>query len=50
MEATRMSDVGFKAMVIRMLKDLMGRMNDPNENLNKDIVNTRKDIETIKRN
>ena len=36
-------------MVIRMLKDLRGRMEDLSENLNKEIVSIIKDIKTMKK-
>ena len=32
-----------------MLKDIKGRMNDFSENLNKEIVSIKKNIETIKK-
>lgn len=38
MEVTKVSDAKFKPMVIRVLKNLMGRMDDISENLNKEIV------------
>ena len=44
-----MPDAEFRTMIIRMVKDLKGRMHDLGENLNKDIVSTEKDIETMKR-
>ena len=37
-------------MVIRLLKDHGGRMGDLNENLNKELVSTKKDIEIIFKN
>ena len=49
MEASKILDTEFKTMVMRMLKDLRGRMDSLNENLNKEIVNIKKDIETIKK-
>lgn len=36
-------------MVIRMLKELRGRKDEDSENLNKEIVNMKKDIKTIKK-
>ena len=44
------AQVEFKTMVIRMLKDLRGRTDDLSENLNKEIVSIKRDIETIKKN
>ena len=49
MEATKIPDAEFKTMVIKMLKDLRGGMDDPSENLNKEMVKMKKDIETIKK-
>lgn len=49
MESTKIPDVEFKTMVIRMFKDLTRRMGDLRENLNKQIINIKKNIETIKR-
>ena len=37
-EATKIPDAGFKTMVIKMLKDLKGRVNDLSDNLNKEIT------------
>ena len=50
MKLTKIPDVEFKITVIRMLKDLKGRMDDLSENLNKEMVSSKKDIETINRN
>ena len=49
MEATKTPDSEIKTMVIRMLRDLRGRMDDLSENLNKEIVSIKKNIETIKK-
>ena len=49
MKATKIPDTEFKTVVIRLLKDLRGRMDDLRENLNKDILSIRKDIRTIKK-
>ena len=43
-------DTQFKTIVIRMIKELHGRINNINENLTKVIANIKKDIETIKKN
>ena len=48
MEARNLPDAEFKTMIIRMLKVLMGRMNELSENFNKKVINIKKDIETIK--
>ena len=45
-----MQDAVFKTMVIRILRDLRRKRNDLSENLNKEIVSIKKDIETIKKN
>ena len=50
MEATKIPDAEFKIIVIRMLKDLRGGMDDLSENLNKEIVSIKNDIDTIKKN
>ena len=49
MEATKIPDAEFKIILIRMLKDLRGKMDDLSKNLNRDIVSIKKDVETIKR-
>ena len=49
MEASKLPDTEFKTMVIKMLKDLRGGMDDPSDNLNKEMVKMKKDIETIKK-
>ena len=47
MEATKIPGEDFKTRVIQMLKDLRGRMDDLSENINKERVSTKKDMETI---
>ena len=49
-EATKIPNAEFRTMVIRMLKNPRGRMDDFSENLNKEIVSMKKDIETIEKN
>ena len=49
MEASNLPKKEFKIMVIRMLNELRGRMDEHNENLNREIVSIKKDIETIKK-
>ena len=44
------SDAEFKTMVIRMLKELRGRIDELSKHLNKGIVSTKGDIETNKKN
>lgn len=46
MEATKIPDTEIKPMVIRLLKNLMGKMGDVSDNL-KNSIN--KDIETIEK-
>ena len=50
MEATQIPNSEFKIMVICMLKNLRERMDDLIENINKEIVSIKKDIETINMN
>ena len=50
MEATQIIDAMFKIMVIRMLKDLRGKIDDLSETLNREIVGIKKNIETINKN
>ena len=41
MEASKLPETEFKIMVIRMLNELRGRMDEHNENLNREIeINT----------
>ena len=41
MKASNLPDTGFETMVIQVLKELRGRMNELSENLNKEIVNVK---------
>ena len=50
MEASNLPETEFKIMVIRMLNELRRRMDEHNENLNREIVSMKKNIETIKKN
>ena len=50
MEESNLSETEFRIMVIRMLNELLGRMDEHNENLNREIWSIKKDIETIKKN
>ena len=47
MEKSNLPDAGFKTLVIRMLNELRGRINQQSENFDKGIVNIKK-IEAIK--
>ena len=49
MEKNDLTETKFKIMVIWMLNELRGRMHEHNENINRDMVSIKKDIETIKR-
>ena len=42
MEASNLPETKFKIMVIRMLNELMGRMDEHNENINREIVSIKK--------
>ena len=42
METSNLSDAEFKTLVMRMFKELRGRVNDLSENFNKDIGNIKK--------
>ena len=48
MEESNLPDTEFKWMVIRMLKELRGRIGKLSENLNKEIISIEGDIETIR--
>ena len=47
-EASNLQEYEFKTVVMRMLKELRGRMDEHNENLSREKVSIKKDIETIK--
>ena len=49
METTKIPGAGFKTIVIRIFKDLTERMDDLNENFNKEIVSITKCTEPIKK-
>ena len=48
MDVSVLSDTQFKIMVIRMLMELMGRVDELN--FNREIVSIKKDTEAIKKN
>ena len=50
MEASKLPETEFKVMVIRMLNELMGKIDEHKENLKREIVSIKKDIETLKKN
>ena len=50
MEVSNLPDIEFKTIVIRMLKELMSRMDELRDNLSKVIVIIKKEIETTKEN
>ena len=49
MEANNLPDTEFKTMLIRMLKELRGRMDELSDNVNTEIVSLKKDIGIIKK-
>ena len=48
MDAPKIPDAEFKTMFITMFKGIRGTVNDLNENLNKEIVSIKKNIEITK--
>ena len=42
MEGSKLSETEFKIMVIRMLSELRGRIDEHNENFNREIVSIKK--------
>ena len=49
MEISNILDVEFKTLVIRMLNDLRGRVEEQSENFGKEIVKTNMKTENIKK-
>ena len=49
-EASNLLDVEFKTLVIRMLNELRGRVDEVSENFHKEIGNIKVELENIKRN
>ena len=49
MEASNLPETEFKIMVIRMINELMGRMNENKDNINRETVSIKKNTETIKK-
>ena len=50
METSNLPDADFKILVIRMLNELRGRIQELSENFNKEIGNIKIEIENIKKN
>ena len=50
METSTLPDTKYKTMVIRILKELRGRIDELSENFNKKIVSIKQDIETMIKN
>ena len=50
MEAGNIPETELKIIVIRMLGELIRRMDEHNENINRETVSINKDIETVKKN
>lgn len=48
-EASILSDMEFKTQVIKMLNKHKGRIDNLTENINKEIISIKMDIETIKK-
>ena len=49
MEASNLPDIEFKILVIRMLSELRGRVDELSDNFNKEIKNIKIEIENIKK-
>ena len=49
METSNLPDAEFKTLIIRMLNKLRGRIDELNENFNKEIVNIKNCIQTVKK-
>ena len=49
MEASNLPETEFRITAIKMLNELMGRMDEHNENLKGELVSIKKDIESIER-
>ena len=49
METSNLPDIEFKTLVIRMLNDLRGRVEEQSENFGKEIVKTNMKTENIKK-
>ena len=49
METNNLSDARFKTLVIRMLKELRRRVEELSENINKEIINAKMELENIKK-
>ena len=50
METSNLPDADFKILVIRMLNELRGRIQELSENFNKEIGNIKIEIKNIKKN
>ena len=49
-DTSNLPETEFKTMIIKLLNELRGRLDEHNENLNREIVSIKKDMETIKKN
>ena len=47
-QSSNLTDAEFKTLVIKMLNELMGSVDEFSENFNKEIKNTKMDMEIIK--
>ena len=49
METSNLPDTEFKTLIIRMLSELRRRVEELSENINKEIINAKMDLENIKK-
>ena len=50
MEAINLLDAEFKALVLKMLNKVRGRIDDFSENINKEIGSVKKEMKSVKNN
>ena len=50
METSNLPNAGFKTLLIRILNELKGRVDELSENFNKEIENMKMEIENISKN
>ena len=49
METSNLPDTEFKTLIIRMLSELRRRVEELSENINKEIINAKMELENIKK-
>ena len=49
MERSNLPDTEFKTLIIRMLSELRRRVEELSENINKEIINAKMELENIKK-